>query len=85
MHTAPCTDDTNKGLDEDNEQEKEPAISRSCCDSSGNSGKENRREVEPAAARNCSDCLHGKSEDVLSGEDGPLIPQNSSEMAVKGS
>ncbi|KAG8636530.1 serine/threonine-protein phosphatase 4 regulatory subunit 3 isoform X2 [Manihot esculenta] len=85
VHTAPCTDDTNKGLDEDNEQEKEPAISRSCCDSSGNSGKENRREVEPAAARNCSDCLHGKSEDVLSGEDGPLIPQNSSEMAVKGS
>ncbi|KAF2312750.1 hypothetical protein GH714_039838 [Hevea brasiliensis] len=86
VHTAPCTADTNKGLDEDNDQEKEPAVSRNCCDNSSNSGEENHREMEPAASRNCSDCLHGTSEDIqLSGEDGSLIPQNSPEMAVKGS
>lgn len=87
VHTSPRMADGNKCLGEDNHQEKEPAISRSGCDSSGNSGEENHREKEPVTSRNCSDCLHSNSENrQLSGEDGPLIPQKSSpEMAVNGS
>ncbi|KDP27895.1 hypothetical protein JCGZ_18975 [Jatropha curcas] len=87
VHTTSRTADGNKGLGEDNHQEKEPAISKSSCDNSSNPGEENHREKEPVAARSCSDCLHNTSENrQLSGEDGPLIPQKSSpEMAVNGS
>ncbi|XP_043811146.1 serine/threonine-protein phosphatase 4 regulatory subunit 3 isoform X3 [Manihot esculenta] len=87
VHSAPRTTSTNKGLNEENRREKEPAISRSCCNNSSHSGDENIREKESAAARNCCDCLQSTSENrQLSVEDGLLIAQNSSpEMAVNGS
>ncbi|KAJ9181830.1 hypothetical protein P3X46_005881 [Hevea brasiliensis] len=88
VHKTPRTTDTNKGFGEDNHQEKETAISRSCCDNSSNPGEENHKEKgPPASSRNSCDCLHNTSENrQLGGEDGLLIPQTSSpEMAVNGS
>nr|XP_048321450.1 serine/threonine-protein phosphatase 4 regulatory subunit 3-like isoform X2 [Ziziphus jujuba var. spinosa] len=83
--TTPHTVDGDKSSGEENHQENEVAVSRSCSEKS--SRDENHRENEPAASRSCSECLHGASDNrQLGGEDCPLIPPKSSpEMAVNGS
>lgn len=87
VHVSPRAADGNKSTGEENHQEKEPAIGRSCSHNSSNLGQENHIEKEPATSRSCSDCAHSTSENrQLSGEDGPLIPPKSSpEMTVNGS
>ncbi|KAJ4833837.1 hypothetical protein Tsubulata_022444 [Turnera subulata] len=87
MHVTSRTSDGIRGSGDGNHLEKERTISRSCSGNSSDVGEEIHREKESAAPRSCSDCLHSPSENrQLSGEDGPLVPTNSSpEMAVNGS
>ena len=87
--------DGNESTGEENHQENDPAVSRSCSENSSSLDKETDREKEkekePASAsasRNCSDCLHSSSDNrqlVGGGEDCSLIPSKTSpEMAVNG-
>ena len=86
IHTGPWTIDGRMSSGEDN-QEKEPNVSRSCSETSNTTTEENHLEKETAASRNLSDRLHGTSDNgQLGGEEHPLVsPKSSPEMAVNGS
>ncbi|RDX90921.1 Serine/threonine-protein phosphatase 4 regulatory subunit 3, partial [Mucuna pruriens] len=76
VHTGPCRED---------DQEKEPNVSRNCCENSNATPEANHVEKETAAHRNFSDGLYGTSDNgQLGGEEHTLVsPKSSPEMARK--
>ncbi|XP_061344780.1 uncharacterized protein LOC133290671 isoform X2 [Gastrolobium bilobum] len=85
IHTGPLTIDGRMSSSEDN-QEKEPNVSRSCSENSNATAEENYVEKETAASRNFSDGLGTSDNGQLGCEEHPLVsPKSSPEMAVNGS
>ncbi|XP_027339154.1 serine/threonine-protein phosphatase 4 regulatory subunit 3-like isoform X3 [Abrus precatorius] len=86
IHTGPWTTDGNVSSSE-GIQEKEPDVSRNCCESSNETAEVNHVEKEAAAYRNFSDGLYGTSDNgQLGGEEHTLVsPKSSPEMTVSGS
>ncbi|KAL5158077.1 Serine/threonine-protein phosphatase 4 regulatory subunit 3 [Glycine soja] len=78
VHTDPCREDN---------KEKEPNVSRNCCENSNATAEANHVEKETSAYRNFSDGLYGTSDNgQLGGEEHTLVsPKSSPEMAVNGS